>query len=276
MFPPGMEAGEEMAERLHKYLASCGLGSRRSCEQLILAGRVTVDGRTVTELGSKVEPGQVEVHVDGQAVRPEAVAYYLLHKPVGYLSTTRARRGVLTVLDLIPRKDLRLFIAGRLDVASEGLMLITNDGELTDLLTHPRYGVPKTYRVTVAGELSWRELRRLRKGVELEDGLAKAEEVSLMRSARTFAGARQSAESKADVTVLSGRKRMVRRMFAKLGFKVTRLRRVRVGLLDLGRLARGTCRKPKPWEMKYLRLLRRCRSHQAALERMQPGEGSPR
>ena len=139
-----------MAERLHKYLASCGVGSRRACEEVILAGRVTVAGEPITELGLSVDAGKDDVRLDGKRVLPEPAAYYVLHKPVGYLSTTRDERGRPTVLDLVPESGRRLFVAGRLDLDSEGLMLITNDGELTNLLTHPRYGVPTTYRLTVA------------------------------------------------------------------------------------------------------------------------------
>jgi len=247
-------------ERLHKYLASCGAGSRRACEALILAGRVTVDGRPVTELGTVIEPGSADVQLDGKPVLPEPTAYYVLHKPTGYLSTTRDERGRPTVLDLIPRTSRRLFLAGRLDVDSEGLMLVSNDGELTDLLTHPRYGVPKTYRATVTGELTWRELRRLREGVTLEDGPASATEVSLMRCTRSG--------SKADVTVVMGRKRMVRRMFAALGFEVTKLRRIRLGLLELGRLPQGAWRRLQPGELDYVLRLRLYRSHDSALEHL--------
>jgi len=257
-----------MSQRLHRYLASCGLGSRRACEELILAGKVTVDGEPVTEVGLSVEPGKDDVRIDGKRVFPEPVAYYILHKPVGYVSTTSDEHGRPTVLDLVPESGRRLFIAGRLDLDSEGLMLITNDGELTNLLTHPRYGVPKTYRVTVAGKLTWNELRRLRTGVELEDGLAAAVEVGLIRCARTA--------SKADVTVLSGRKRMVRRMLAHLGRDVRRLRRVRMGLLELGRLPRGSLRPPRVWELEYFRRLRLYRSHQEVLEHLKPRKARAR
>jgi len=257
-----------MGERLHKYLASCGVGSRRACEELILAGRVTVDETPVTELGVLIEPAKSDVRVDGRRVLPEPTVHYLLHKPVGYLSTTRDARGRPTVLDLVPRTGRRLFIAGRLDLRSEGLMLITNDGGLTDLLTHPRYGVPKTYRVTVAGELTWKELRRLREGVELEDGAASAVEVSLIRCGHST--------SKADVTVLEGRKRMVRRMFAALGFEVIGLRRVRMGVLELGRLARGSWRPPRRRELDYLLRLRLYRSHEEAVRHLERGKAGRR
>jgi 23S rRNA pseudouridine2605 synthase len=252
--------GDRVPERLHKYLASCGLGSRRTCEEIILAGRVTVNGQSVTELGVLVEPGSADVRVDGRPVLPEPTAYYLLHKPTGYLSTTRDERGRPTVLDLVPRAGPRLFIAGRLDVDSEGLLLVTNDGELTGLLTHPRYGVPKTYRATVTGELTWRELRQLREGVALEDGPASATEVSLLRCTRSA--------SKADVTVLMGRKRMVRRMFTALGFEVTKLRRIRMGLLELGRLPQGAWRPLQAGELDYVLRLRLYRSHETALEHL--------
>ena len=265
-----------MAERLHKYLASCGLGSRRACEDLVLAGRVTVDGERVTDAGLLVEPGTADVRVDGRRVLPEPIVHYLLHKPVGYLSTTGDARGRPTVLDLVPRSRRRLFIAGRLDPPSEGLMLVTNDGELAGLLTHPRYGVPKAYRVTVAGELTWRDLRRLREGVQLEGRPASAVEARLIQSARTFPSAEKPAKSKADVTVLEGRAGTVPRMLAALGFTVIRLRRVRMGLLELGRLARGVWRPPRPPELDYLLRLRLYRSHEEAVRHLERGRAGRR
>jgi pseudouridine synthase len=253
-----------MAERLHKYLASCGVGSRRACEGLIQAGRVTVDGSVVAELGFSLEPAEHEVRVDGDVVVPEPTRYLVVHKPVGYVSSTKDERGIPSVLKLAGQRSVRLFIAGRLDVDSEGLLLLTNDGEVTDLLTHARYGVPKTYRVTVNGELTWRQLRKLRDGLELEDGPASAIAAEPIRVAH--------GRSKADVTVVMGRKRMVRRMFQALGYEVVQLRRVSMGLLKLGRLPKGSCRRLTPAEMDYILKLRLYRSHQEALEHVK-GKG---
>jgi len=261
-----------MAEQLHNYLSSCGVGSQQVCEELIGAGRVTVDGEPVTGPDVLIEPDKADVQVDGRRVLPGPTVYYVLHKPVGYLSTTCNEQGQPTVLDLVPRSDRRLFIAGRLDLTSEGLMLVTTDEELTEFLTHPRFGVPKTYRVTVAGELTWRELRRLREGVELEDGPARAVEVRLLRTARTIPRAREPAKSKADVTVVSRRKHLVRRMLAQLGREVLRLRRVRLGLLELGRLPRGSWRPPRPRELDYLFRLRLYRSHEEAVKHLERGK----
>jgi 23S rRNA pseudouridine2605 synthase len=157
-------------ERLNKVLAHAGLGSRRHCEELITAGRVAVDGRTVRDLGTRVDPARQRVSVDGEPVRAERHVYWLVNKPRGYLSTSADPAGRPLVLDLVPHISQRVYTVGRLDEASEGLVLLTNDGDLAHRLMHPRFGVEKTYLVQVAGSPSGEDLRRLLEGVWLSDG----------------------------------------------------------------------------------------------------------
>src|SRR5947209_6822619 len=168
-------------ERLHKVLAHAGVGSRRQCEDLIAAGRVSVDGRVVHELGTKVEPDQ-RICVDGEAIHAERQVYWLVNKPKGYLCTNRdpARRPL--VLDLVPHVSQRVYTVGRLDEASEGLVLLTNDGDLAYHLMHPRFGVEKTYLVLVAGHPSADDLQRLLKGVWLSDGHVKARQAQRQKN----------------------------------------------------------------------------------------------
>lgn len=221
----GMQSGE----RLQKFLARAGVASRRKAEELIRAGRVTVDGRRA-ELGSRVGPGS-EVRLDGRIVR-DAVerVTYMLNKPPGLLSTVTDPRGRPTVMSLVPDVP-GLHPVGRLDLDSEGLLLLTTDGDLTMRLTHPRFEHPKEYRVWCAeGKLDRAACERLEAGVELEDGPARAV------SARPAPGG--------GVIVLEeGRKRQVRRMLAAVGCEVTRLQRTRIGELRLGGLPAGECRR---------------------------------
>src|SRR6516164_9378138 len=168
-------------ERLNKFLAHAGVGSRRHCEELILAGRVSVDGQTVRILGTKVESEQ-QVCVDGQPLRGERPAYWLVHKPRGYLCTNHDPAGRPRAIDLVPHVPQRVYTVGRLDEASEGLLLLTNDGELAHRLMHPRFGVEKTYQVQVAGHPTPDDFRRLLHGVWLSDGHVKARHVKRLRS----------------------------------------------------------------------------------------------
>src|SRR4051812_46957254 len=163
-------------ERLNKYLAHAGLGSRRNCEDLILAGRVAIDGVRVRELGTRVEPGQT-VSVDGKPVAEEKNVYWLVNKPRGYLCTNHDPAGRPRAVDLVPHVPQRVYTVGRLDEDSEGLLLLTNDGELANRLMHPRYGVHKTYLVQVAGKPTRDDMEKLTKGVYLSDGLVKARSV---------------------------------------------------------------------------------------------------
>lgn len=221
-------------ERLQKYLASAGIASRRRCEEVIQAGRVTVNGRIVTELGTKVDPGQDQVTLDGQPVQPpENLTYLLLNKPPGYVTTASDERGRPAVLDLVPQMAARLFPVGRLDIDSEGLLLLTNDGALAQRLTHPRYGTEREYLATLDGAPSPEGFAKLRAATEVTGREVTAKRVS------------QVSETPFQVRMVltEGRKREVREIARAAGFGVVRLVRVRYGPLRLGRLREGSWRE---------------------------------
>jgi len=237
--------GQPKGERLQKVLAAAGIDSRRKCEELILAGRVEVDRRVVRKLGTRVDPARQEIRVDGETLRLPRLFYYAVHKPPGVVSTNYDRAGRPRVIDLVPSRGVRLFTIGRLDLTSEGLILVTNDGRLADLLTHPRYGVPKHYRVLVAGRPEPEVLRRLRRGVHLAEGAVRAEAV------RIHSHHKQS--TVLDMVLREGRNREIRRMLARVGHKVMKLVRVAVGPVRLGRLAPGEYRVLSAREVEELR-----------------------
>lgn len=223
---------------MQRLIARSGIASRRKAEELIARGRVRIDGR-VAKLGDRVLPG-ADVRVDGKQVsEPETAVTYVLNKPPGYVTTARDERGRSTVFELLPPTP-GLHAVGRLDRDSEGLLLLTTDGDLTLRLTHPRFELEKEYRVwTKQGRVDAPALKRLVEGVELEDGVAAA------RSARPAPGG-------AVVVLTEGRKREVRRLFKALGYGVERLVRVRVGGLKLGDLPSGAFREVTPKELKAL------------------------
>jgi len=217
--------------RLNRYLSMCGLGSRRKCEALIRAGRVEVNGNRVTELGVRVSDAD-HVSVDGQYVRPASQrVYVVLNKPSGVVTTARDERQRSTVLDLV-QTDQRLFPVGRLDKDTEGLLLLTNDGDLAYRLTHPRFEIDKVYQVWLDRALKKTDQRRIESGVVI-DG---------RRTSRAHLRPADGAGRKWLVTIHEGRKRQVRRMFAALGYKVLYLRREQLGPLHLGDLAAGAWR----------------------------------
>lgn len=228
-------------ERLQKTLAQAGIASRRRAEEMILAGRVRVNGRVVTQLGAQVDPERDKVLVDNHPVVLETKAYFLLYKPKGYISDRDETANFKTALDLIPG-NLRLFAAGRLDMNSEGLLFLTNDGALANRLTHPRYEHEKEYLVLVYGAPDDKTMERLTRGIPYEGEWLRAD-------AATRAGRRQQfGEAGRDETWLriilhEGKKRQIRHMCAALGFPVKRLIRVRIGPLQLGKLAPGAFRK---------------------------------
>ncbi len=219
--------------RVQKALSVAGLMSRRRAEELIAAGRVTVDGRLV-RLGDRVDPEAATVAVDGipVPVAPGRVSY-LLYKPVGVISTVSDPQGRRTVVDLVPAEP-RVWPVGRLDADSEGLLVLTNDGELTNRLTHPRYGVSKTYEVLVGGEPARRTIRALVEGVDLDDGPARAVGARVL--------ARHRGRTLVEMIMGEGRKREIRRMWEGLGFEVERLVRVAIGPLSDRSLRPGTWR----------------------------------
>jgi pseudouridine synthase len=224
-------------ERLQRSLARAGLGSRRACEELIVAGRVEVNGRRAT-LGDRVNPSRDEVRVDGAKVNVDpALRTFALHKPRGVTTTLRDAHAERDLTSLLPR-DVRVFPVGRLDRDTEGLLLLTNDGELAHRLTHPRYGIQKEYLAEVDRPASNRQLARLRRGVELEDGIARAVEARSAGGAGGRGGVR--------LVMVEGRKREVRRMLDAVGLPLRRLVRVRVGPIRLGRLRAGELRELEP------------------------------
>ena len=221
-------------ERLQRSLARAGLGSRRACEELIVAGRVEINGHRAT-LGDRVDPSRDEVRVDGSRVNVDpALRTFALHKPRGVTTTLRDSHAERDLTSLLP-KDVRVFPVGRLDRDTEGLLLLTNDGDLAHRLTHPRYEIQKEYLAEVDRPPSNRQLARLRRGVELEDGVARAVEARSAGGAKGRGGIR--------LVMVEGRKREVRRMLDAVGLPVRRLVRVRVGPIGLGRLRAGELRE---------------------------------
>ena len=230
---PTPSEGQGLA-RLQKILAAAGVGSRRQCEDVILEGRVEVDRKVVSQLGAKADPFRQEIRLDGNLLPKPKRVYYLVHKPPGVLSTNRDPAGRPRVVDLLAPQGERLFTVGRLDMSSEGLILATNDGELANLLTHPRYGVEKTYHVEVAGAIDRTELARLEEGMYLAEGFARV------------VGARIKSRFKKstllEITLDEGRNREIRRLLARTGHKVMRLRRIALGPLRLGEVPSGAYR----------------------------------
>lgn len=232
-------------ERLNKYLAHAGLGSRRHCDDLILAGRVKIDGAAVRELGTRVDPATQAVTVDGQPIQAERSVYWLVYKPVGYLCTNHDPDGRPRALDLVPHIGERVYTVGRLDEDSEGLLLLTNDGDLAFKLMHPRFGVRKTYLVQVAGKPTRDDMQKLLDGFWLSDGHVKAQRVKRLKS--------EGESTWLEIVLAEGKNREIRRMLAKLDHKVMRLKRVAIGPLKLDRLRKGKSRPLKHDEVELLR-----------------------
>jgi 23S rRNA pseudouridine2605 synthase len=232
-------------ERLNKFLAHAGVGSRRHCDDLILRGRVAVDGQVVRELGTKVDPERQQVAVDGQPLRTERLVHWLVNKPRGYLCTDDDPAGRPRAVDLVPHVSQRVYTVGRLDEESEGLLLLTNDGDLAHRLMHPRFGVEKTYHVQVAGLPQREDLQQLLKGVWLSDGHVRARRVKRLKA--------QGESAWLEVVLSEGKNREVRRMLARLGHKVMRLRRVAIGSVQLDKLQSGKARRLSLPELSALR-----------------------
>lgn len=235
--------------RLQKYMALCGVAARRKCEEIILSGRVSVNGQVITQMGTQVETGDV-VCLDGRTITPqEQKRYILYHKPAGEVTTVSDDKGRETVMDRFAGFSERIYPVGRLDYDSEGLLLLTNDGELAQRLTHPSCEVDKVYLARVTGNPTGEEIERLRRGVFMEGD-----------ERRTYpAGVRvlrdESLYSDILVTIHEGRNRQVRRMFEAVGHKVLLLRRVRFGPLELGKLHRGEWRELTSEEVARLKAL---------------------
>jgi 23S rRNA pseudouridine2605 synthase len=231
--------------RLQKVLARAGIGSRRASEELIAAGRVVVDGAPAV-LGQRIDPARAHVSVDGiPVVTDTTLVHWLLNKPDDVVTTASDPQGRRTVLDLVPDEP-RVFPVGRLDRNTEGLLILTNDGELAQLLTHPRHGVEKEYLAEVDGVPAPGALKRLREGVELDDGPTQPARVSLVQPANDRASAL------VEIVVKEGRKRMVRRMCSEVGHPVRRLVRTRIGPVTDRSLAPGAWRVLAPAEVRAL------------------------
>ncbi|MBM4075225.1 MAG: rRNA pseudouridine synthase [Planctomycetes bacterium] len=232
-------------ERLQKVLAAAGLASRRHCEEYILEGRVTVDGKTVQTLGIKVNPETQVVCVDGERIKLERKRHFLVYKPPGVLCTNADPMGRVRVIDLLPPTQGRLFTVGRLDETSEGMILVTNDGELAHKLAHPKFQVERLYRALVAGIPNEATLRQLRQGLYFTEGKFRVRDI---RSVKTSGKA-----TIVELVLTEGQNREVRRLFARVGHKVMRLKRIGFGPLRLGDLPIGHYRPLTPTEMKLLR-----------------------
>lgn len=253
----GADAPEELAEdanepaklvRLNKFLADHGVASRRRCDELILAGQVTVDGEVVNTLGSRVDPERQTVEIDGVNLKPGALRrrYYLLNKPAGVVCTNEEREMRPRAVDLItdPRRG-RIYTIGRLDEESKGLILLTNDGEFAQRIMHPRYGVEKTYLVRVLGKIDDEALQKIRGGIHLSEGRTSG--------ARVLVHERQRDSSWLSVTIHEGMNREIRRAFARVGYKVTELKRTSIGPVNDRGLRIGRWRELTKNEVELLR-----------------------
>ena len=238
------DANAAEGHRLQKVLAAAGFGSRRECEELITTGRVEVDHETVTELGVRVFPMSQEIRVDGELLKKTRPVYLALYKPKGYLCTNWDPEHRPRAVDLVPEKMGRLFSIGRLDLESEGLLLMTNDGALSERLTHPKYEVVKRYKVQVAGLVEKSIIAQLKKGVYFAEGHAKASNVTIKGTHKN--------SSILEIELKEGKNREVRRLLARLGHKVMSLQRVAVGPVHLGKLLPGEYRTLSVFEVDAL------------------------
>jgi 23S rRNA pseudouridine2605 synthase len=245
-------------ERLQKVMAMAGIASRRKAEEMILAGRVRVNGQVVNELGAKVDPARDTIEVDNQTVQLETKTYILLNKPRGYISDRDDTAPNKSALDLAPNGE-RLFAAGRLDMDSEGLLLLTNDGELTFRLTHPRYEHEKEYLVLVAGAPSDDALRTLTRGVVYQGEKLRADRVARAGRQQPFGEATRD-QAWLHIVLHEGKKRQIRHICAAVGHPVLRLIRTRIGPLELGKLKPGRWRNLTAEEVRALREQSRTRA----------------
>ena len=234
--------------RLQKYIAMCGVASRRGAEEIIAEGRVTVNGEKITEMGVKIEIGADSVTVDGKAIKAKNKKYYImLNKPVGYVSTAKDQFDRPTVTDLVKKDlaDVRIFPVGRLDYDTEGLLLLTNDGDFTYKVTHPKFHVEKTYIATVKGGMTIQGMNKLRGGVRIDDSFktspAKAEILDAADGYTTV-----------KITIHEGKNRQVRKMFEAVGASVAHLKRISIGTVELGHLPLGRWRHLTSHEVNYL------------------------
>jgi 23S rRNA pseudouridine2605 synthase len=241
--------------RLQKVLAAAGLGSRRSCEELISEGRVEVDRQVIKKLGTKVNPDEQEIKVDGQQIARPTLRYYILNKPAGVLCTNNDPAGRVRVLDLIGDAN-HLFTIGRLDRSSEGLILITNDGELANRIAHPSYEVSKVYLVRVAGDMRRADLAEIREGVYLSDGKAHVESIRIK--------SHRKKTTDLEMVLSEGKNREIRRVLARVRHKVLMLKRVAIGPIRLADLPEGAYRELTYREVSALKKLTKTKSRSSA------------
>lgn len=234
-------------ERLQKYMASCGVSSRRKCEEIILSGKVKVNQNFVTELGYKIDPGIDKVFVDGKLIKPEEVKVYIaLNKPVGYVSTVKDEKGRSTILDLVKVKE-RIYPIGRLDYDTSGLIILTNDGDIYNRVIHPRKSVNKVYRAEIAGTPTAEEITRFCNGVDIGDYITAPANLKVISSSGNI--------TKVEITIHEGKNRQIRRMCDAINHPVVKLKRISVGKIKLGKLEEATWRYLSEEEISYLRQL---------------------
>lgn len=236
-------------ERLQKVIAQAGIASRRKAEEIILAGRVKVDGEIVNTLGYKVKKGSV-VMVDGVKLNGEDKVYYIINKPKKIICSLNDEHGRKTVVSLLEEVDQRIFPVGRLDYDTSGVLLLTNDGEFANEMTHPRFHLPKTYEVKINTVLTTPEIKKLEKGVELDDGIM-TQPAKVWVTNKDF----EKKTTDFDLTIQEGKNRQIKRMAEALGYEVLRLHRKKFAFLTVADLAPGQYRRLKPFEVKQLRKL---------------------
>ncbi|MEN6425232.1 MAG: pseudouridine synthase [Phycisphaerales bacterium] len=229
---------------MQKVMASAGVASRRQCEELILQGAVSVNGRVVDELPAFADPAVDTITVSGRRLKEPERVYFLVNKPKGVISTSHDPQGRRSAVDLVPTSE-RVYCVGRLDADTTGLLILTNDAELTNLLTHPRYKVPKTYVARVAGQLDEKAIERLKKGIWLAEGKTEKAAVKVLKGGRD--------ESLIEITLRQGLNRQIRRMLARVGLDVSSLKRTRIGGLKIEGLGVGQFRLLAPAEVAALR-----------------------
>lgn len=239
-----------MKERLQKVLAKAGIASRRGAEELITSGHIRVNGVIITELGTKVDPQKDKIYYNGKLIKEmEKKVYYMLNKPKGYISSVKDEKDRKTVLDILSDIPYRVYPVGRLDYNTEGLLILTNDGDFMNKMLHPKYDIGKTYIAKIDGIIKREDIFKLAEGVMLEDGKTKEADVfldSIDKKTKT---------SRVEITIYEGRNRQVRRMFAHLGYEVKALKRIAFGGVLLSGLNRGEYRELKEFEIKKLKKL---------------------
>lgn len=231
-------------QRLQKILAGAGIGSRRKCEELILDGAVTVNGTVVSELPAFADPAVDDIRVDGERIKQQKKVYYLLNKPKGVICTSSDPKGRPKAIDLIDCPQ-RIFCVGRLDADTTGAIILTNDSELTNRLTHPRYELPKTYQVKIRGKMESSDIEKVKKGVWLSEGKTERAAVKVLR--------KTSDETLLEISIRQGLNRQIRRTFAHLGYKVKALTRTQIGNIVLKGLAVGAYKRLTKAQIAYLK-----------------------